>query len=208
MTNLDCYSARLAHALALAGGMKQTELAEAIGVKKAAVNQVLSGKSQYLNALNSARAAEILKVDHHWLATGQGQPRPTETPEPTEAVQPPMTYGSRLASALDLAAKSRGELALHLAISPQAIGQVIRNDTGALTAENSARAARFLNVDHFWLATGEGQAREALHVERLALSTEAVGVGQALDRVTPSDRRNQAIALIEQVLKLCGPAGS
>lgn len=42
----------------------------------------------------------------------------------------------------------------------QAIGQVIRGDTGALTAENSARAARALGVDHYWLATGEGEPLE------------------------------------------------
>ena len=70
------YGERLAQAIELAGGMRQTALADAIGVKKATINQVLSGKSQYLNALNSARAAELLEVDHHWLATGEGEPRP------------------------------------------------------------------------------------------------------------------------------------
>ena len=70
------YGERLAQAIELAGGMKQTALADAIGVKKATINQALSGKSQYLNALNSARAAELLEVDHHWLATGEGEPRP------------------------------------------------------------------------------------------------------------------------------------
>ncbi len=73
---MDTYGKRLAHAIDLAGGMKQTELAAAIGVKKATVNQVLSGKTNALNAPNSALAAKLLKVDHHWLATGDGEPRP------------------------------------------------------------------------------------------------------------------------------------
>ncbi|MHA6885705.1 helix-turn-helix domain-containing protein [Ralstonia pseudosolanacearum] len=69
------------------------------------------------------------------------------------------TYGERLLSALKLSNQTRAALAQHLGISEQAIGQVILGGTKALTAENSARAARFLRVDHFWLATGEGDAR-------------------------------------------------
>lgn len=76
MRRVDTYGKRLAHAIELAGGMKQTELADAIGVKKATVNQVLSGKTNCLNAPNSALAARLLKVDHDWLATGEGEPRP------------------------------------------------------------------------------------------------------------------------------------
>lgn len=67
------------------------------------------------------------------------------------------TYGERLDHALLLARKSRSSLGRELKISPQAIGQVILGKTRALTAENSARAARFLGVDHLWLATGEGR---------------------------------------------------
>jgi hypothetical protein len=36
---------------------------------------------------------------------------------------------------------------------------VIAGKTKALTAENSALAARFLGVDMFWLATGIGDAK-------------------------------------------------
>lgn len=67
------------------------------------------------------------------------------------------TYGERLEKALRWSKKDRAELGAALQISVQAIGQVIAGKTKALTAENSARAARFLNVDHYWLATGEGQ---------------------------------------------------
>lgn len=66
------------------------------------------------------------------------------------------TYGERLEHALQLSKRDRTALGKELGISIQAIGQVIAGKTKALTAENSARAARFLDVDHFWLATGEG----------------------------------------------------
>lgn len=66
------------------------------------------------------------------------------------------TYGTRLAEALGLADKDRQQLADAIGVSVQAIGQVIAGKTKALTAENSERAARFLRVDPFWLATGEG----------------------------------------------------
>ncbi|WP_296228565.1 hypothetical protein [Ralstonia sp. UBA689] len=67
------------------------------------------------------------------------------------------TYGDRLQHALTIAKRTRQELAAALHISEQAIGQVLLGNTKALVAENSARAARFLGVDHFWLATGEGE---------------------------------------------------
>jgi antitoxin HigA-1 len=69
------------------------------------------------------------------------------------------TYGSRLNEALRLAEKERQELAREIDISVQAIAQVIAGKTKALTAENSARAARYLGVNSFWLATGEGEPR-------------------------------------------------
>jgi hypothetical protein len=71
------------------------------------------------------------------------------------------TYGSRLEEALQESGKDRAELAQCLGISVQAIGQVMRGETRALTAENSAKAARFLGVDDYWLATGEGAKKKA-----------------------------------------------
>lgn len=69
------------------------------------------------------------------------------------------TYGERLEEALRIAGRERKELCAAIDITLQALGQVISGKTKALTAANSARAARFLKVDHFWLATGEGEPR-------------------------------------------------
>jgi len=66
------------------------------------------------------------------------------------------TYGERLEEALRLVGKDRQQLADALGISVQAVSQVILGKTKALTAENSARAARFIGINPFWLATGEG----------------------------------------------------
>lgn len=71
------------------------------------------------------------------------------------------TYGSRLEQALQLARRERIELANAIDVSVQAIGQVIAGKTKALTAENSAKAARYLQVDAYWLATGEGSPQGA-----------------------------------------------
>lgn len=73
-----------------------------------------------------------------------------------------MNYGERLQLALELARKDRNALGKELGISVQAIGQAIRGGrtgTQMFNAENSAKAARFLSVDHYWLATGEGEPR-------------------------------------------------
>jgi len=67
------------------------------------------------------------------------------------------TYGRRLEQALHLAGSSRKDLCRAIGVTLQALGQVLSGKTKALTSENSAKAARFLRVDHYWLATGEGQ---------------------------------------------------
>jgi transcriptional regulator with XRE-family HTH domain len=76
-------------------------------------------------------------------------------------------FGKRLQDALDSAGKTRAQLAAVLrstddtmGVSPSAIGQVISGATKALTAENCARAARFLGVSNYWLATGLGPMRD------------------------------------------------
>ncbi|MEM4988550.1 helix-turn-helix transcriptional regulator [Collimonas sp. H4R21] len=60
---------------------------------------------------------------------------------------------------MHIAQKDRQELADGIGVSVQAIGQVIAGKTKALTAENSALAAKFLGVDIFWLATGVGSPK-------------------------------------------------
>lgn len=46
-----------------------------------------------------------------------------------------------------------------MGISVSAVGQAINGRSNAMTAENTLRAARFLHVSPFWLATGEGPMR-------------------------------------------------
>lgn len=98
------------------------------------------------------------------------------------------TFGERLQAALTAAAKTRGDLCKVLkstdgsfGISESALGQVINGSSKSLNAENTARAARFLQVDSYWLATGEGAMRPPAH--RVA---EAPGLyvteSQLLDR--------------------------
>lgn len=78
---------------------------------------------------------------------------------PIRVISPYMTYGTRLDQAIKLAKASRKALGEAMGISEQAVGMVIRGVSGAFNVENSAKAARFLRVDHHWLATGEGEPR-------------------------------------------------
>lgn len=69
-------------------------------------------------------------------------------------------YRGRLREAMGLADKEPGNdkvraLAAHLGISYTAAAKIVRKK-GVFNAVNSANAAKFLNVDHHWLATGEG----------------------------------------------------
>lgn len=65
-------------------------------------------------------------------------------------------YAGRLQSALDDAGKSLGDLADHLEVTYQAVKKVVDGKTKMLNAEHNVHAARFLNVDSEWLATGKG----------------------------------------------------
>jgi transcriptional regulator with XRE-family HTH domain len=100
------------------------------------------------------------------------------------------TYGKRLAHALEVARKDRAALAEHLKISVQAIGAVLNGKSSAFTAENSAKAARWLRVDHYWLATGEGEPRPP------GLSEEAVSFAQRYDRLDEEGRAKFSAAIV------------
>lgn len=68
-------------------------------------------------------------------------------------------YKDRLTHALELAGLETKDLQKHLGVTYQAMKKLEIGTTKALSAENNARAARFLDVDAFWLATGEGAPR-------------------------------------------------
>nr|WP_319566243.1 helix-turn-helix transcriptional regulator [uncultured Rhodoferax sp.] len=70
-----------------------------------------------------------------------------------------MSYGQRLEAAIKLANSSRAEVAKAAGITVQAVGQCIRGETEFLKVDGSAKAAALLDVDHLWLATGEGNPR-------------------------------------------------
>lgn len=103
-----------------------------------------------------------------------------------------MSYGQRLNQAIDIAEKDRNYLAAVMKVSVQSIGQVITGKSKAHTAVNCAVASRALNVDFFWLATGEGVARPVeipMRKERDALSVEGVKHAAAFDKLTESQKR-------------------
>lgn len=59
--------------------IKGVELARAVGVKPPSVSDWLSGKSKNMDGTNLIRAAQFLKVNTKWLATGIGKPSDEES---------------------------------------------------------------------------------------------------------------------------------
>ena len=59
--------------------IKGVDLARAVGVKPPSVSDWLSGKSKNMDGPNLIRAAQYLKVNSKWLATGLGKPTDEET---------------------------------------------------------------------------------------------------------------------------------
>lgn len=110
------------------------------------------------------------------------------------------TYAERLASAMELAGlkgrEARRQLSemlrdtMEVKLSVQAIGQVLTDPRRAFSAEISARVARLLRVDHYWLATGEGEPRPA------GLSDDATAWARRYDRLNTEGRAKFSAAIV------------
>ena len=59
-----------------AEGIRQTDLADKVGVSRAAINQVLSGATKGMKPENLVAVARALKIRVEWLATGEEPMRP------------------------------------------------------------------------------------------------------------------------------------
>lgn len=120
-----------------------------------------------------------------------------------------MTYGKRLEKSLVAASKTRKELAAALECKVQAISMVI---TGAgkaersLSGKNHVKAAKFLKVDSYWLATGVGDPKPKYseqQKEASTLSTDAIEIGVYFDKLTdPNDRTMAYVAAMAEILKV------
>ena len=80
-----------------------------------------------------------------------------------EEMQSKTPYAERLAHAMSQSENplTAVELAEAMGITRQAIDKLLKGGSKEMSASNNARAARLLNVDPTWLATGEGTARPA-----------------------------------------------
>lgn len=66
-------------------GISQAALARAVGVKAPSVNAWCSGETKTIEGENLMRAAQALKVNPYWLATGKGSREPLSAGEvPTD----------------------------------------------------------------------------------------------------------------------------
>lgn len=111
------------------------------------------------------------------------------------------TYADRIKHAMELANKRQIDLARGIGVEKATINSLLKSRSGMLNALNSVRAAVFLGVDHHWLATGEGEPRPLLMMERLALSAKAIYIGGLLDDLPTHEQREKAYALIVQMLE-------
>ena len=125
----------------------------------------------------------------------------------TKVVGLEMTYGKRLNQALEATKKSRKQLASELGCSVQAIGMVITGAGGierTLSALNNVKAAKFLRVDSYWLATGEGEMTLGASGGKTAnLSNDALDLAIYFDKITDDgDRTIAYVAAMAEILKV------
>ena len=83
-----------------------------------------------------------------------------------------------------------------MGVTPQAMHQALSGATKQLSAENAARAARFLGVEIYWLCTGEGPMRAEPGAPG-AMSVEVVAerFGRVLATLAPVQREAAAQVL-------------
>lgn len=106
-----------------------------------------------------------------------------------------MSYGQRLQAALDHSGKGRKALAEAIGRSVQAVGDVINGKSKAFTAENNAKAAEFLKVNSFWLATGDGS---------MVSDTQSTGHPAPAPHEAPSDAPGAPPDLVITEFDTCG----
>jgi len=107
-----------------------------------------------------------------------------------------MSFQERLAEAMRDANTTPKALGAAVGVSVQAVSQTLSGSTRAFSAENCVKAARFLGVDSYWLATGDGDKRPALSPNTaMALSQEEKDVIVAL-RVLQADDRDHLVAAV------------
>ena len=107
-------------------------------------------------------------------------------------------FGKRLTMAMLRADVDRKGLAAHLNISVQAVGQAI--NAGKFSAENTAKAARFLQCNWYWLATGEETIEPGeLHItpDDAAVIRRVLGAPAAAPQ---EDRRTTAGAKLRAIM--------
>ena len=80
-------------------------------------------------------------------------------------------YVERLELALKHAQVTPKDLQVHLGVSYQAMKKLMDGVSKSLSAENHARAARFLGVNSYWLATGEDSMTATSNYERATVDS-------------------------------------
>jgi len=70
-----------------------------------------------------------------------------------------VAFKDRIEKSITISGKTWEDLRRHLGVTSQAITKLKDSKSKAMNAENCAKAARFFEVDFFWLATGEGRPR-------------------------------------------------
>jgi hypothetical protein len=103
-------------------------------------------------------------------------------------------YATRLAHAMQRRqpAVETAELANAVGLTRQAVHMLLAGNSKALSVAPHARAARFLDVDPFWLATGEGTPDG----ETVAVySALALDIAAMIDAMPEAHTRQQAWAV-------------
>ena len=104
--------------------------------------------------------------------------------------------------------KTRKELAVALGCTPQSIGMVL---TGAgkserfLSVQKHAAAARFLRVDSYWLATGNGAmvvGAGDLKKAPALLSDDAAEIAAFFDKLNQLDRTRAYVTTMHEFFKI------
>lgn len=123
------------------------------------------------------------------------------------------TFTSRLNEAFIARGKTRAELAAELigpdgkvGISVQAVGAQLSGKTKSMTAENLAKAAKFLNVNAHWLATGEGSPDADISPLAGQILADPLGRYLNLERDAGFPETNDQVLARETPRELVAPA--
>ena len=137
-------------------GATVTTLAREMGISYQAVKKVVDGTSTSFSAANNAEAAQVLKLNPDWLATGKGSMNAADTniapaqigaPEPPSLQSTLALLSAIVATSDDLTRDQLKPLFNRMLDEPQRAAEIVQRIESVISSSTGGRTSKLTNQD-------------------------------------------------------------